>query len=121
MKAYRNQRNAPPTGSDAECHYCRRPGILTCQYVIPNQWSEEKKAFVRKPWVFRNYYCRWHLAAENHPKRLKRFSSRKSARLEFRPDPELIAEYEALGPEVDLARVVLELTWKIANGLEEMP
>jgi hypothetical protein len=30
-------------------------------------------------------------------------------------------ELNGLGPEVDFARVGLELIWKIANGLEEMP
>ena len=101
MKAYRNQRKTPPllapaSGSASECHYCRRPGILTCQYVIPNQWSEEKKDFIRKPWVFRNYYCRYHLAAENHPKGLNmRLGGRRVVRLQFRTDPDLIAEWES--------------------------
>jgi len=82
-----------------KCEKCNRNGILFCQYVMPNVWSREEKAFVRKPWVFRAYYCRWHLAAENMPKNLKRLGGKKRNPISFISDEELIATWEKENPQ----------------------
>jgi hypothetical protein len=78
------------TGSAPTCWHCPRPGILICQKVIPNQWSESEKAHVFKPWVFRSYLCRWHLAAGNSPRHWDYTPGRKRVRVELLPDAVVI-------------------------------
>ena len=82
------------------CEKCTRPGILFCQYVIPNKWEKATQTMIRSPWVFRAYYCRYHLAAENHP-RSRRLGGKKRVRLDYRPDDELIANWLRLNDQDD--------------------
>ena len=55
--------------SQQKCNNCWRPGLLVSQHVTPRQYDERTKTYVDKPWVFRFYLCRWHIAAENRRKR----------------------------------------------------
>lgn len=77
----------------AFCERCARTGILVCQYVIPNEWSESDKAFRFAPWVFRYYLCRYHMAAENRPKSWRKVGGKKRVRLLWKPDAEVIEEW----------------------------
>jgi len=78
--------------STCETPGCTREGILTCQYVIPNKLNKDTQKLEFNPWVFRYYYCRYHLAGQNNPRRFL-YEGQRTTRKEYQTDELLIQKW----------------------------